>query len=43
MDATKASRLKEDESVISVKCQGIRECVLTKTIDIVEVHKNIYA
>jgi hypothetical protein len=29
MDASKASRLREDESVISVKCQGIRECVIT--------------
>lgn len=29
MDALKASKPREDESVISVKCQGIRECVLT--------------
>jgi len=29
MDALKASKPREDESVISVKCQGIRECVIT--------------
>jgi hypothetical protein len=29
MDAIKASKPREDERVISVKCQGIRECVLT--------------